>query len=93
MKALMQEVVALAKERNVNLTQQDITEWQLVLNQLSPEGKTSMLQDIEAKRKTEVDIFGGKVVELGSAHGIPTPVNQTVVQIIRILEQNYLMDD
>ena len=93
MKALMQEVVALAKERNVNLTQQDITEWQLVLNQLSPEGKTSMLQDIEAKRKTEVDIFGGKVVELGSAHGIPTPVNQTVVQIIRILEQNYLLDD
>jgi 2-dehydropantoate 2-reductase len=88
MQALMGEVVTLAAVSNVNLTQQDITEWQLVLNQLSPQGKTSMLQDIEAKRKTEVDIFGGKVIELGKAHGIPTPVNQTIVQIIRILEQN-----
>jgi 2-dehydropantoate 2-reductase len=47
-----------------------------------------MLQDIEAKRKTEVDVFGGRVIELGKALGISTPVNQTVVQIIRILEQN-----
>ena len=88
MEALMHEVVTLAEASNVNLTHQDIKEWQPVLNQLSAQGKTSMLQDIEAKRKTEVEIFGGKVVELGKAHGIPTPVNQTVVQIIHILEHN-----
>jgi 2-dehydropantoate 2-reductase len=89
MQALMQEVVTLASVRHVNLTQQDIQDWTPVMNRLSPQGKTSMLQDIEAKRKTEVEIFGGKVVELGRAHAIPTPVNQTISQIIRILEQNY----
>ena len=47
-----------------------------------------MLQDIEAGRKTEVEIFGGKVVELGETHGVPTPVNQTVLRIIRVLEQH-----
>ncbi len=87
MRSLMQEVVALAKALNVNLTLQDINEWQLVMNQLSPQGKTSMLQDIEARRKTEVEIFGGKVIELGKTYGVPTPVNQTIVQIIRVLEQ------
>ena len=45
-----------------------------------------MLQDIEAGRETEVEIFGGKVVELGRTHGIPTPVNETVARIIRVLE-------
>ena len=89
MEALMQEVVTLAKASHVNLTDQDIKDWYPVLNRLSPQGKTSMLQDIEAKRKTEVDVFGGKVIELGKAHGIPTPVNQTVFQIIKILEQNF----
>jgi 2-dehydropantoate 2-reductase len=87
MEALMQEVVRLAKAENVSLSQGDIDNWYPVLNQLSPQGKTSMLQDIEAKRKTEVEVFSGKVIALGKAHGIPTPVNQTIFQIIRILEQ------
>ena len=87
MEALMKEVIALADVLNVNLTLRDIEEWYPILEVLSPQGKTSMLQDIEAKRKTEVEIFGGKVVELGRTHGVQTPVNQTVFQIIRVLEQ------
>jgi 2-dehydropantoate 2-reductase len=89
MEALMQEVITLAKVKNVNLVEKDIEDWYGFLNILSPQGKTSMLQDIEAGRKTEVEIFGGKMVELGKNHGIPTPVNQTVLQIIRILERDF----
>ncbi len=89
MEALMKEVIALTDVLGVNLTNQDIEEWYKFLNVLSPQGKTSMLQDIEAGRKTEVEIFGGKVVELGITHGVETPANQTVLQIIRVLEQNY----
>ena len=89
MEALMQEVISLAKVEGVNLTGQDIVDWYHFLNLLSPQGKTSMLQDIEAHRKTEVDLFGAKVVALGKTHGLPTPVNQTVLQIIRILERDF----
>ena len=89
MEALMLEVIALAKASGVNLSEQDLTGWYPILNSLSPQGKTSMLQDIEAKRKTEVEMFSGKVVSLGQSLGISTPVNQTVFQIIRVLEQNY----
>jgi 2-dehydropantoate 2-reductase len=87
METLMREVVALAAASHVNLTDQDIRSWYPVLNRLSPQGKTSMLQDIEGKRKTEVEAFGGKAIELGKTLGIPTPVNQTVFQMIRVLEQ------
>ena len=88
MEALMKEVIALTDVMDVNLTNRDIEEWYPFLNVLSPQGKTSMLQDIEAGRKTEVDIFGGKVVELGKTHGVRTPVNQTLLQVIRVLEQH-----
>jgi len=86
MEELMREVVALAGHAGVNLVEQDIADWYEALNTLSPQGQTSMLQDIEAGRKTEVDIFGGKVVEMGQAYGVPTPANQTVLRIIQVLE-------
>lgn len=87
MESLMKEVIAVANIMDVDLTNQDVEEWYSFLKILSPQGKTSMLQDIEAGRKTEIEIFGEKVVELGKAHGVPTPVNQAVSQIIRVLEQ------
>jgi 2-dehydropantoate 2-reductase len=87
MEALMHEVIAVARAAGVNLVEQDVKDWYPVLHTMSPEGKTSMLQDIEARRRTEVETFAGKVVELGRAHGIPTPVNQTILHIIHVLEQ------
>jgi 2-dehydropantoate 2-reductase len=84
---LMREVVAIAERIGVNLTPRDLDDWNAVLETLSPKGKTSMLQDIEAGRKTEVEVFAGKIVELGKKHNIPTPVNQTLLTIIHVLEQ------
>jgi len=86
MEALMREAIALGQAEGVDLREDDIAAWYTFLNTLSPQGKTSMLQDLEAGRPTEVEIFAGKAVALGAAHGIPTPVNQTVLRIIRVLE-------
>jgi 2-dehydropantoate 2-reductase len=87
MEALMREVIELAKVVGVHLTDQDLDQWYGFLNSLSPQGKSSMLQDIETGRKTEIEIFSGKIVELGGVHRVATPVNRTVMQIIRVLEQ------
>ena len=86
MEALMKEVVRVAEPAGVDLTEKDIDTWYTALNSLAPHGKTSMLQDIEAGRKTEVDTFARKMVDLGNELGIATPVNETVLRIIRILE-------
>lgn len=87
METLMREVLVPAQRVGVNLGEKDIDGWYAVLKTLSPKGKTSMLQDIEAGRKTEIEIFAGKVVELGKSYGIPTPANQTLLSIIHVLEQ------
>ncbi len=86
MSELMRELIMLARQVGVNLKEQDIDDWNAVLKTLSPKGKTSMLQDIEAGRKTEVEIFAGKVVDMGKSCGILTPVNQTLLSIIHVLE-------
>nr|WP_319395505.1 2-dehydropantoate 2-reductase [uncultured Desulfobacter sp.] len=84
---LMQEVVTLARHRGINLQPRDIDDWLAVLNTLAPDGKTSMLQDIEANRKTEVEIFAGAVENMGKADAIPTPVNSTFLNLIRVKEK------
>jgi 2-dehydropantoate 2-reductase len=86
METSMQEVVVLAKAAGIDLKEKDIDDWYGLLKTLSPQGKTSMLQDIEAGRKTEIEIFAGKVVELGKTYDIPAPVNETFLRIIRVLE-------
>ena len=83
----MQEVIDLAKAARINLTEKDIEDWNEVMKGLSPQGKTSMLQDIEAGRKTEMDMLGGKVIELGQKYGIPTPVNSALMTIIKVIEK------
>ena len=87
---LMAEVVAVAKAEKVNLTDDDVTSFYKTIDIIAEDGKTSMLQDIEAGRKTEVEMFAPVVVRLGEKHGIPTPVNQTIFTVIRTLEQSYL---
>lgn len=87
METLMREVIAVAGSAGIGLGEPDLEEWRGVLSRLAPEGKTSMLQDIEAGRPTEVEIFAGKVVELGLRYAIPTPANQLMLQLIRVLER------
>lgn len=88
MSELMREVVVLAQHTGVDLKEQDIDDWNAVLKTLSPKGKTSMLQDIEAGRRTEVEIFAGKVVGLGKRLRILTPVNRTLLNILHVLENS-----
>ncbi|MCX5834475.1 MAG: ketopantoate reductase family protein [Deltaproteobacteria bacterium] len=86
MASAMQEVIQLAAEAGVHLTDEDVGNWYAVLDSLNPSGKTSMLQDVEAGRKTEVEMFAGKVIELGRRYGVPTPVNERLFEEIRRLE-------
>jgi len=47
---------------------------------------SSMCQDLMKRKKTEIDFLNGKIVELGRKHDIPTPVNETLVGLIKFLE-------
>jgi 2-dehydropantoate 2-reductase len=81
------EVINLANKVGINLTENDIDAYLKIISTLTPEGKTSMHQDIEAGRKTEVEIFAGTVIDLGRKYNIATPVNDMFFKMIRALEQ------
>ena len=81
------EVVEISQKAGIGLTEEDIERYAAVLKGISPLGKTSMLQDVEAGRKTEVEIFAGTVMELGRKYGVPTPVNDVLFRLIHSIEQ------
>lgn len=51
--------------------------------------KASMLQDILAKRQTEVDFMNGAIVNWGEKHNVPTPLNKTMWELIKGLEHSW----
>ncbi|SDY02261.1 2-dehydropantoate 2-reductase [Evansella caseinilytica] len=87
--AAMREVISLSEKEGIPLTEADLNYWLDVLDTLSPEGKPSMAQDVEAKRYSEVELFSGAVLELGKKHGVPTPVNYELYHKIKHIESQY----
>ena len=50
------------------------------------ENYSSMCQDIMKGKNTEIDFINGKIVELGRKHKISTPINETMICLIKFLE-------
>lgn len=49
-----------------------------------------MVQDVvEKSRRTEIDVINGAIVEAGSQTGIATPYNDTMVYMVKALEETF----
>lgn len=48
--------------------------------------RSSMLQDVEAGRRTEIDYLNGAVVRMGQRHGVATPANDAIACLVRARE-------
>jgi 2-dehydropantoate 2-reductase len=82
----MMEAIALAGASGIALSEDDALAFENTMLTFSPESKTSMLQDIEAGRRTEADYFGGTAVLLGERLGVPTPVNLVLYHAVKARE-------
>ena len=51
--------------------------------------KSSMLQDVEARRPTEIDYLNGGIVRFGQEHRVPTPLNRAVWALVKGLERSW----
>ncbi len=83
--ALIKEGIAVARTNEFSLGS---NYYPYAINYIKNAGnhKPSMLQDIEAKRRTEVDYINGKIIKYGAQAGIPTPYNNMIRGLVKALE-------
>ena len=92
MRALLIEAVNVAKAQGITI---DLDErWFAITSLLEKAigGKSSMLQDVEAKRRTEIEVINGAIVAAGLKYKVPTPHNDAMSNLISSLEQSYLVE-
>lgn len=82
---LREEVIAIASAKGIDMTKIDTRS--KAGSMVKPRARYSTLQDLDAKRHTEIDMFSGTVVRLGGELGIPTPYNDAVFHIIKAMEE------
>ena len=51
--------------------------------------KASMLQDVEARRQTEIDYLNGGIVRFGRENGVPAPLNEAILALVKGLEASW----
>jgi 2-dehydropantoate 2-reductase len=51
--------------------------------------KASMLQDVEARRETEIDYLNGGIARFGREQGVPTPLNEAILALVKGLEKSW----
>ncbi|MFT4225784.1 ketopantoate reductase family protein, partial [Micropruina sp.] len=82
------EAMAVAAAAGVRLSTTDLDQvWGQATAGLPASFKTSMLQSLESGRPTEIDVINGAVVRIGKRYGVPTPVNNTLVALVKGLER------
>ena len=87
----MQELLIIACYENVNLSTDDVNETIKYLTTYPFPKRTSMLQDVLGKRKTEIDYISGDILKLCQKWNCPCPVNLTMYYLIKSKEKAYLM--
>jgi 2-dehydropantoate 2-reductase len=88
--ALVDEGKAVASAQGITL---DADPEELIDHAARPEvaydHKASMLQDVEARRQTEIDYLNGGIARFGREHGVPTPLNDAILALVKGLEGSW----
>jgi 2-dehydropantoate 2-reductase len=81
---LMSETIAVGRAKGVPLPS-DFLQERTAFAATVPAGmKASLLHDLEAGNRLEIDWLAGKVVALGRELGVPTPVNDAVYKVLKL---------
>lgn len=82
---LQKELEAVAAAKGIDLSKADTSSEHGSL--VPPATRYSTLQDLDAGRHTEIDMFSGALVRMGNELGIPTPYNEYTYHMIKALEE------
>lgn len=82
---LKEELEAIALAKGIDMSKVENTSTQR--SAVPPSARYSTLQDLDAGRHTEIDMFSGALIRMGKELGIPTPYNEYTYHMIKALEE------
>ncbi len=82
---LRRELEAVAAAKGIDISKADASSTRG--SAVPPSARYSTLQDLDARRHTEIDMFSGALVRMGRELGIPTPYNEYTFHMIKALEE------
>jgi 2-dehydropantoate 2-reductase len=88
LESLVKEARAVAERKGIQLGCDPVEHTKDVCRR-TKENMSSMLQDVMKKRKTEIDVINGAIVEEGEALGVSTPANWVVTKLVKVRERMY----
>jgi 2-dehydropantoate 2-reductase len=89
MEMVLEEAVAVAKAKHVQLPYPDPMSRVTEVCKATSDNISSMLQDVLNKKRTEIDFINGAIVREGATLGIPTPVNFTLTSLVQAIQDTY----
>jgi 2-dehydropantoate 2-reductase len=87
MRAAVREVLEVARAAGVVLPPGDLVEAACRLADSMPDATSSTAQDLARGKRTEIDHLNGYLFRRGLSLGVPTPVNQTLHALVKLLEE------
>lgn len=88
---LAEEAVAVARSMSLDVDRAERLDRIHAVLIAAGKGKASMLQDVEAGRKTEIETVNGAVARVGAEQGVPVPLNRAMVALIGGLERSWAL--
>lgn len=88
MEALVSEAVEVAKRKGIRIEGNPFEKVKVVA-EATRENRSSMGQDFDHKRKTEIDAINGAVVREAHRLGISVPYNQMVTDLVKVIERTF----
>lgn len=85
----VQEAVRIVKRKRIKLSYDDPIQKAESVCKATAANISSMLQDVLSSKRTEIDYINGAITRQGKALGIPTPVNETLTDMIKTIESSY----
>ena len=83
---LVEEAVTVAGKKGVHLTYDDPLQMVYQVAEKTGGNRSSMLQDFDRKRQSEIDFINGAIVREAQAMGLAVPVNSAVTRLVRALD-------